>query len=137
MTPANLKTTMAALAAIATPAHLRAAPSTTMSASPAPAPIAGAAPQRAAPCTVVSEVVDWDAIVAGQNARIGLSRPQAATPIASMEHEAPTTAQASPSSEGIDWSATVAAVNAENNCTHPGANPDPRLVAMLSGEVAR
>ncbi|MCJ2016950.1 hypothetical protein MKK84_05840 [Methylobacterium sp. E-065] len=78
MTPAHLKSTMAALAIAGTPPHLRASQGTTMSASPVLAPAAGAAPQGAAPRTAAQETLDWDGIVAGLNATLPVAQAEEA-----------------------------------------------------------
>lgn len=136
MTPAHIKTTLAALASIATPAHLRNADSPAVSASPAPTPVAGAAPQGVAP-RAAEAGFSWDEVVGEMNARNGFGPSPAAAPAAGTVSQAPAAPRASHTSELIDWDAAVAAVNAENGCTHPGANPDPKLAAMLSGGLGR
>ena len=130
MTSRYVKATMAALNEIATPPHLRAQQGIT------PTPAAGAGPQSAAPLAA-DPGFSWDEVVAEHNARNGLGQPRAAAPISGTVDHTPAASQASHSSETIDWDAAVATINAENGCTHPGANPDPRLAAMLSGKAGR
>lgn len=67
MTQKHIAMTMAALNYAATPPHLRPAPGTSVSASSAPTPIAGAAPRVAA-----QETIDWGAIVSDLNASLAL-----------------------------------------------------------------
>lgn len=83
MTPAHLKTTMAALAVAGTPAHRQAKQGTAISVGPVPAPAAGATAQGAAP-RALGTSFSWDEVVAEVNkAVLGATQVHPAANVAS------------------------------------------------------